>query len=197
MEIKDERFIQWPNKLRGNPDRRSKNKYCHFHWYYKHNTSDCYHLQYKIERLIEEGHLGQHIDQKENRASATEEQPIDNKPTGEIRTIFGGHKGRGDSNNAWKAHARCIRRPEVKIMILARPSKERKLDGYSVIFTDEDARGVHHPHDDTLSLRTIKDIQRLTEEWLFSIVLYLRPPISVFPSSAVEGVAACRLERRV
>ncbi|XP_058075785.1 uncharacterized protein LOC131224267 [Magnolia sinica] len=96
MEIKGERFVNWPNKLRGNPNRRSRNKYCHFHHDHKHNTSDCYNLKRKIERLIRKGHLGEHMDQGADRTVTVEKCLSNNRPTEEIQTIVAGHKGGGD-----------------------------------------------------------------------------------------------------
>ncbi|XP_058068509.1 uncharacterized protein LOC131217589 [Magnolia sinica] len=104
----------------------------------------------EIERLIREGHLGEHVDQGDNRAIAPEERLSENRPMEEIRTIVGGHKGGGDSNNAQKTHARNLSRPESEIMVLARPLKERKLEKYRVTFTEPDAWGIHHPYDDAL-----------------------------------------------
>ncbi|XP_058092504.1 uncharacterized protein LOC131238943 [Magnolia sinica] len=134
MEIKDERFIQWPNKL--------------------------------------------HASQNRNLAPTTEEQQIDNQLIGEIQTIFGGHKGGWDSNNAQKVHARSIRRPKAEMMVLARPSKEIKLEGYSVTFTDEDVRSVHHPYNNalvvTLTIANWKVFQILVDTGSSADVLSLQ-----------------------
>ncbi|XP_058111850.1 uncharacterized protein LOC131255169 [Magnolia sinica] len=146
MEIKGEGFINWPDKLQSNSNRRSKNKYFHYHRDHGHNTSDCYHLKEKIERLIREGCLRGHVE----RTGTTEERSGDNRPMEEIRTIVSGPRGRSDSNNAQKNHARSISRPMSEILILAQPLKERKKDKYCISFTDEDARGIHHPHNDAL-----------------------------------------------
>ncbi|XP_058068329.1 uncharacterized protein LOC131217424 [Magnolia sinica] len=126
---------------------RNKNKYCHFHRDHGKNTSDWYNLKQEIERLIRESHLGEHVD---SGARATEEHPNDNRPIEDIRTIIGGHLGGGDSSNARKNHARNISHLEFEIMILARPPKERKFGRYSMAFTEEDVRGIHHPYDDAL-----------------------------------------------
>ncbi|XP_058082374.1 uncharacterized protein LOC131230468 [Magnolia sinica] len=101
----------------------------------------------EIERLIQKGHLGEHIDPG---ARTTEERPNDNWPTEDIRTIIGGYLGGSDSSNARKKHARNIGRHKSEIMVLARPPKERKLEKYSVAFIEEDAKAIHHPHDDAL-----------------------------------------------
>ncbi|XP_058092296.1 uncharacterized protein LOC131249526 [Magnolia sinica] len=119
MEIKGENFVSWLNKLR------------------------------EIERLIREGHLGEHVDQGA-RTMTAEECPSDNRPIEEIRTILSGHLGGGNSNNAWKTHVRNMSWPEFEIMILAQPMKERKLEKYNLTFTEEDARGIHYRHDDAL-----------------------------------------------
>ncbi|XP_058106412.1 uncharacterized protein LOC131249641 [Magnolia sinica] len=146
MEIKSEGFVSWPNKLRSNPNSWNKDKYCHYHRDHSHGMSDCYHLKEEIERLIREGRLREHVE----RTGTAEECSADNRPTEEIQTIIGGSRGRGDSNNARKNHTRSISQPESEILIIARPSKEKKREKYCITFTDEDARGIHHPHDDAL-----------------------------------------------
>ena len=52
MQIKDEEALTYPRKLKGNPNRRSKDKYCRFHWDHSHDTADCYDLKQQIEALI-------------------------------------------------------------------------------------------------------------------------------------------------
>ncbi|XP_058078653.1 uncharacterized protein LOC131226981 [Magnolia sinica] len=146
MEIKGEGFVNWPDRFRSNPNRRSKNKYCHYHCNHGYNTSDCYHLKEKIERLIQKGHLREHVE----RTGTTEERSGENRPTEEIRTIVGGPRGGGNSKNAWKNHSRSISQLESEILILARPSKEKKIEKYCISFTDENAWGIHHTHDDAL-----------------------------------------------
>ncbi|XP_058092662.1 uncharacterized protein LOC131239121 [Magnolia sinica] len=172
MEIKGEGFINWPDRLRSNPNRRSKNKYCHYHRDHGHNTSDYYHLKEEIERLIREGRLGEHIE----RTGTTEERLGDNQPTKEIRTIVSGPQGEDDSNNARKNYVRSISQPESKILILARPLKEKKREKYYISFADEDARGIHYPHDDalvvTLTIANRKVFRILVNTGSFADVLF-------------------------
>ena len=52
MQIKDERVLAFPEKLKGDPNKRSKDKYCRFHCYNGHDTADCYDLKQQIEALI-------------------------------------------------------------------------------------------------------------------------------------------------
>ncbi|XP_058078669.1 uncharacterized protein LOC131226999 [Magnolia sinica] len=67
----------------------------------------------------------------------------------QIRTIFGGSSGGGDSNRARKAHSR---KPNLEhyVHLTERPSKELRVNPCTLTFTEEDAHGIHHPHDDAL-----------------------------------------------
>ena len=52
MQIKDERALTFPGKLNGDPNKRSRDKYCRFHQDHDHDTADCYNLKQQIEALI-------------------------------------------------------------------------------------------------------------------------------------------------
>ena len=52
MQIKDEEALTYPGKLKGDPNIRSKDKYCRFHRDHGHDTADCYDLKQQIEALI-------------------------------------------------------------------------------------------------------------------------------------------------
>ena len=61
MQIKDEGASTFLGKLKGDPSKRSRDKYCRFHHNYGHDTSDCYDLKQQIEALIEQGKLQRFI----------------------------------------------------------------------------------------------------------------------------------------
>ena len=61
MQIKDEEALTYPNKLKGDPNRRSRDKYCHFHRDHGHDTANCYDLKQQIETLIKQGKLQKFI----------------------------------------------------------------------------------------------------------------------------------------
>ena len=45
MQIKDEGTLTFPGKLKSDPSKRSRNKYCRFHRDHGHDTADCYDLK--------------------------------------------------------------------------------------------------------------------------------------------------------
>ena len=45
IQIRDDMTLTWPDKLKGNPNKRQRNKYCCFHWDHGHDTSKCYDLK--------------------------------------------------------------------------------------------------------------------------------------------------------
>ena len=57
MQIKDEGALTFPDKLKGDPNKRPRDKYCRFHRDHGHDTSDCYDLKQQIEALIRQGKL--------------------------------------------------------------------------------------------------------------------------------------------
>ena len=57
MQIKDEGALTFPGKLKGNPNKRFRDKYCCFHCDHGHDTTNCYDLKQQIEALIRQGKL--------------------------------------------------------------------------------------------------------------------------------------------
>ena len=45
MQIKDNTTLTWPGKLKGDPNKRSKDKYCRFHRDHGHDTFECYEIE--------------------------------------------------------------------------------------------------------------------------------------------------------
>ncbi|XP_058099682.1 uncharacterized protein LOC131244032 [Magnolia sinica] len=126
-------------------DRR---KYCRFHRDHSHNTSDCVDLKDEIETLIRKGHLSRY--KKEDRTAQREEQPSKTiEESVEIRIIFGGSSGGGDSNRACKTHSQKSD-PEHYVHLTERPKKELRVNPCNLTFTEDDARGIQHSHDDAL-----------------------------------------------
>ena len=57
MQIKDKGALTFPSKLKGDPNKRSRDKDCCFHRNHDHDTADCYNLKQQIEALIRQGKL--------------------------------------------------------------------------------------------------------------------------------------------
>ena len=45
MQIKDDPSLKWPKKMKGDPNKCNKNKYCHFHKDHGHDTDESYDLK--------------------------------------------------------------------------------------------------------------------------------------------------------
>ena len=57
MQIKDDPSLKWPEKMKGDPNKRNRNNYCRFHRDHGHDTDECFDLKQQIENLIRQGKL--------------------------------------------------------------------------------------------------------------------------------------------
>ena len=94
MQIKDEGALTFPGKLKGDPNKRPRDKYCRFHRDHGHDTANCYDLKQQIKALIRQGKLQRFVS-KERIDPPQEQAPRrENKrprpPIGDIRMIVGG-----------------------------------------------------------------------------------------------------------
>ena len=91
MQIKDDPSLKWPEKMKGDPNKRNRNKYCYFHRDHGHDTDKCFDLKQQIENLIRQGKLKSflgrdHKDEKfKGKAKESSRPPLE-----EIRVIIGG-----------------------------------------------------------------------------------------------------------
>ena len=74
MQIKDEEALTFPGKLKGDPNKRSKDKYCRFHRDHGHDIADCYDLKQQIEALTKQGKLQKFISRE--KTNPPQEQPL-------------------------------------------------------------------------------------------------------------------------
>ena len=157
LKIQDNPDIRWPGKLRSDPAKRSKDLYCRFHRDHGHTTEDCFALKQQIEALIRQGKLGKFVcqDKQEPHPEPRPPRQDENKDRhedcprdiiGEIRTIVGGLASGGTSRSSRKAYARQAH----NILVTQRPRKNVKMDDQVITFSEDDARGIHQPHDDAL-----------------------------------------------
>ena len=99
MQIKDEGSLTFSGKLKSDPAKRSRNKYCRFHRDHGHDTADCYDLKQQIEALIREGKLQKFVSKERTDAHAREQAPLTGERPSE--TPCWGHKNdnRGHDSN--------------------------------------------------------------------------------------------------
>ncbi|XP_058223097.1 uncharacterized protein LOC131332815 [Rhododendron vialii] len=151
-------------KLRTDPNRRAKDKYCKFHRDHGHNTDDCIDLKQQIKELIQRGKLQRFVTKKHQKISMRDDTSKERKdataprsgPNGEIKVIHGGLAGGGESSNARKAHLRKLRTKEyLEVNTVSRPSKIQKKEEIPIIFSEEDIKGTQVPHDDPLVITIV------------------------------------------
>ena len=75
MQIKDEGTLTFLRKLKSDPSKRSRNKYCYFHRDHDHDTADCYDLKQQIETLIREGRLQKFVNKERTYTNIQEQAP--------------------------------------------------------------------------------------------------------------------------
>ena len=80
MQIKDEGALSFPGKLKGDPNKRSRDKFCCFHRDHGHDTADCYDLKQQIEALIRQGQLQKFVSKERTDPPPQDQHPRrDNK----------------------------------------------------------------------------------------------------------------------
>ncbi|XP_050259066.1 uncharacterized protein LOC126704073 [Quercus robur] len=150
MQIKDEEALTFSDKLKGDPNKRPRDKYCRFHRDHGHDTANCYDLKQQIEALIRQRKLQRFVSRE--RTNPLEEQAPQRenecpKPLiGDIRMIVGGTTAAGSSRKARKTYLRMVH----SIQLTGSVPKMPQIDNPIIGFLEYDARRLHHPHDDAL-----------------------------------------------
>ena len=57
IKIKDDPSLKWLEKMKGDPNKRNRNKYWCFHRDHEHDTDECFDLKQQIKNLIRQGKL--------------------------------------------------------------------------------------------------------------------------------------------
>ncbi|XP_050268711.1 uncharacterized protein LOC126713100 [Quercus robur] len=150
MQIKDEGALTFPGKLKGDPNKRPRDKYCHFHRVHGHDTTNCYDLKQQIEALIRQGKLQRFVSRE--RTDTPEEQAPRREnerprpPIGDIRMIVGGTTAAESSKKARKTYLRMV----YSVQLTGFVPKMPRIDNPVIKFSEDNAWRLHHPYDDTL-----------------------------------------------
>ena len=108
MQIKDDPFLKWAEKMKGDPNKFIRNKYCRFHRDHGHDMDECFDLKQQIENLIKQGKLRNFLGQnhKDEKLKAKVEES--SRPLlGEIRMIIGGGSI-GQSSRSRKTYLKVV-----------------------------------------------------------------------------------------
>ncbi|XP_050248587.1 uncharacterized protein LOC126695824 [Quercus robur] len=151
MQIKDEGALTFPGKLKSDPKKRSRDKYCCFHRDHGHDTTNCYDLKQQIEAPIRQGKLQRFVSKERTDPPPQEQHPrLENErprpPIGDIRMIVGGTAAAGSSKKARKTYLRMMQ----NVQLTGTVPKIARREGPIIRFLGEDARCLHHPYDDAL-----------------------------------------------
>nr|XP_023924660.1 uncharacterized protein LOC112036064 [Quercus suber] len=151
MQIKDDPSLKWLEKMKGDPNKCNRNKYCRFHRDHKHDTNECFNLKQQIENLVRQGKLRNFLgrDHKDEKLKGKVEESS-RLPLGEIRVIIGG-SSIGQSSKAKKAYLKVVQ----NVQLSRRSPRARTTDKQAITFTDEDAERIHHPHDDVIVITLV------------------------------------------
>ncbi|XP_065623394.1 uncharacterized protein LOC136064893 [Quercus suber] len=146
MQIKDEPSLKWPEKLKGDPNKRNRNNYYRFHKDHGHDTDECFDLKQQIENLIRQGKLRNFLgrDHKDEKLKGKVEESS-RPPLGEIKVIIGGSLA-GRSSKTKKAYLKEVQ----SVQLSGRSPRAKSTDEQPITFTDEEAERIHHPHDDAI-----------------------------------------------
>ena len=112
MQIKDEGTLMFHGKLKGDPNKGPRDKYCRFHRDHGYNTTDCYNLKQQIEALIRQRKLQRFVSKE--KADPPQEQTLrwenerPRSPIVNIRMIVGGTTTSRSSKKARKTYLRMV-----------------------------------------------------------------------------------------
>ncbi|XP_065636251.1 uncharacterized protein LOC136070340 [Quercus suber] len=137
--------------MKGDPNKCNRNKYYRFHRDHGHDMDECFYLTLQIENLIRQGKLRNFLgrDHKDEKLKGKVKESS-RPPLGEIRVIIEGSLT-GQSSKSKKAYLKVVQ----SIQLSRQSSRARITDEQAITFTDEDAKGIHHPHDDAIVITLV------------------------------------------
>ena len=128
MQIKDDPSLKWPKKMKGDPNKRNRNKYFRFHRDHGHDTDECFDLKQQIKNLIRQGKLRNFLerDYKDEKLKLKVKVKVEewSRPQlGEIRMIIGGGST-GQSSKSRKTYLKVVQ----NVQLSGRSPKTRIIE---------------------------------------------------------------------
>ena len=161
MQMKNSTLFKAPPPLKSDRLWRNQKKYCHFHKNVGHDTSECFDLKEQIESLVRQGQLQGYVKGQSSREhrdlpessrkdKGKKKENDSDENMHDVNHIWGGPFA-GNSGKARKNLARQARHEPngLDINLTDRLQNSRFRDT-PIIFSEEDTRGIHHPHCDAL-----------------------------------------------
>ena len=74
MQVSDDSALKWPNKLKSDPNKCLRDKYCHFFWDHGHDTSECYDLKQSEKLSLNKESYSSSLDKGELKGTQPEVQ---------------------------------------------------------------------------------------------------------------------------
>ncbi|XP_052206816.1 uncharacterized protein LOC127811149 [Diospyros lotus] len=151
-----------PNPIRTLDKFRNKDKFCAYHNEARHNTSECWALKDAIKEQIRKGRLHDYVVRSRDQQPQHPVQPEPRQAPKQdlapvVRTIFTIHGGPHIAGTFNRSHEHYVW--EASHLLLAgygeqgMPSKKAKATPSDIVFSEEDTREVHWPHNDVLVVR--------------------------------------------
>ena len=133
MQIKDDPSLKWLKKMKRDPNKCNKNKYCRFHRDHGHDTDECYDLKQQIENLIRQGKLRHFVgrDHKNEKLKGKMEESS-RPPLREIRVIIE-MTSTGQSSRSKKTYLKVVQ----NVQLFGGSPRTRKTNKPAISFTDE------------------------------------------------------------
>ena len=121
--------------MKGDLNKRNRNKYFYFHRDHGHNTDECYDLKQQIENLIRQGKLRNFLgqEQKDEKLKGKVEESS-RSPLGEIRVIMEGSSV-GQSSKSRKTYLKVVQ----NVQLSRRSPRTRATNEQAITFLDVDA----------------------------------------------------------
>ncbi|KAL5543710.1 hypothetical protein UlMin_007494 [Ulmus minor] len=143
-----------PPNIKTPENRRDNTKYCRYHRDIGHITEECRVLKDEVERLIQMGQLRNYVggnDQQPRQPAQENQQPRQEGEDIEARVIIGG-PATGYTNRARKNYARQARSEPFphQVNLAEHKNKAPRLSNEPIIFTEDEASGLWHPHKDAI-----------------------------------------------